>query len=199
VTLEVRDVFETALSVLTALGVIVIDLEIPFIDYAVAAGLTLVMANASSYHEKWLRERASEYYNGTRTVPIAGECVLATDYLRAFRVRRLVKDAVRNSFRTHRLAASVLPTVPSTTVPLDQLAVSLTENEGHTVLAGGVHQCIPFNLTGQPALSVPCGFSERRLPIGLKTVGRPLDEVGVLRIGHAYESATEWHRWSPPA
>ena len=55
----------------------------------------------------------------------------------------------------------------------------------------------PFNLTGLPALSVPCGFTREGLPIGLQIAGRPFDEALVLRVGHAYEQATEWHLRRP--
>ncbi len=56
----------------------------------------------------------------------------------------------------------------------------------------------PFNITGLPALAVPCGFSPAGLPISLQLAGRPFDEATVLRAGHAYEQATEWHRRRPP-
>jgi aspartyl-tRNA(Asn)/glutamyl-tRNA(Gln) amidotransferase subunit A len=56
----------------------------------------------------------------------------------------------------------------------------------------------PFNLTGQPAISLPCGFSKDGLPIGLQIVGRPFDEPTLLRIAHAYEQATKWHLRRPP-
>jgi len=55
----------------------------------------------------------------------------------------------------------------------------------------------PFNLTGLPALSLPCGFSSDGLPIGLQIVGRPWAEAAVLRAGQAYEQATEWHLRRP--
>jgi aspartyl-tRNA(Asn)/glutamyl-tRNA(Gln) amidotransferase subunit A len=57
----------------------------------------------------------------------------------------------------------------------------------------------PFNATGLPALSLPCGFTRSGLPIGLQLVGRPFDEATVLRAGHAYEQATEWHARTPRA
>ena len=56
----------------------------------------------------------------------------------------------------------------------------------------------PFNLTGLPALSVPCGFTTQGLPIGLQIAGRPHDEATVLRVGHSYQQVTEWHRRRPP-
>jgi aspartyl-tRNA(Asn)/glutamyl-tRNA(Gln) amidotransferase subunit A len=55
----------------------------------------------------------------------------------------------------------------------------------------------PFNLTGTPAVSVPCGFSPAGLPIGLQLAGRPFDEVTILQAAHAYEQATDWHKRSP--
>ena len=56
----------------------------------------------------------------------------------------------------------------------------------------------PASLTGQPALSVPCGFTSNDLPAGLQIAGRPLDETTVLNVGHAYEQATPWHKRRPP-
>ncbi|HEY7293815.1 MAG TPA: amidase family protein, partial [Dehalococcoidia bacterium] len=57
----------------------------------------------------------------------------------------------------------------------------------------------PFNATHLPALSLPCGFTRAGLPIGLQIAGRPFDEATVLRAGHAYEQATDWHTRRPPA
>jgi aspartyl-tRNA(Asn)/glutamyl-tRNA(Gln) amidotransferase subunit A len=56
----------------------------------------------------------------------------------------------------------------------------------------------PFNMTGLPALALPCGFSASGLPLSLQFAGRPFDEATVLRAGHAYEQATQWHRRHPP-
>jgi aspartyl-tRNA(Asn)/glutamyl-tRNA(Gln) amidotransferase subunit A len=55
----------------------------------------------------------------------------------------------------------------------------------------------PFNLTGLPALSLPCGFSAEGLPIGMQIVGRPWAEAAVLRLAQAYEQATDWHKRRP--
>ena len=56
----------------------------------------------------------------------------------------------------------------------------------------------PHNITGFPAISIPCGFSDSGFPIGLQLAGRPFDEVTVLRAAHAYEQATDWHQRRPP-
>ena len=55
----------------------------------------------------------------------------------------------------------------------------------------------PFNALGLPALTVPCGFSRDGLPLALQIVGRPFAEATVLRLGHAYQRATEWHARRP--
>ena len=64
--------------------------------------------------------------------------------------------------------------------------------------AVGLRLTIPFSALGGPGLSVPCGFSADGLPIGLQIAGRRWDEPTVLRVGHAYEQATDWHRRRPP-
>ncbi len=60
-----------------------------------------------------------------------------------------------------------------------------------------VHFTCPFNLTGLPALALPAGFNEHGLPLGIQLVSRAFDESLVLRVGYAYEQATEWHRRHP--
>jgi aspartyl-tRNA(Asn)/glutamyl-tRNA(Gln) amidotransferase subunit A len=56
----------------------------------------------------------------------------------------------------------------------------------------------PFNLTGLPTLSVPCGFSENDLPIALQIVGKPFDELTILRAGYTYQQHMKWHERRPP-
>jgi Asp-tRNA(Asn)/Glu-tRNA(Gln) amidotransferase A subunit family amidase len=56
---------------------------------------------------------------------------------------------------------------------------------------------LPFNLSGHPAVSVPCGFSQQRLPIGMQLVGRPFDEGTILRVAHQYQQQTDWHMRKP--
>ena len=77
--------------------------------------------------------------------------------------------------------------------------------ESHVQIAGQpehvLHACwrytYPWNLTGLPALSVPCGFADG-LPVGSQLIGRPFDEASILRVGHAYQEATHWHEMRPP-
>ena len=86
------------------------------------------------------------------------------------------------------------------TTRLDQMTIDFGDGSAEPGFSVWTRQTIPFNVSGMPALSVPCGFSEdvedgsvaAGLPIGLHIAGRPFDEATVLRIGFAYESATDW-------
>jgi len=57
---------------------------------------------------------------------------------------------------------------------------------------------ISVNLAGLPGISIPCGFTKAGLPIGLQLIGKPFDEATILKVAHAYEQATDWHRRKPP-
>ena len=94
---------------------------------------------------------------------------------------------------TSNLQRVTVPQFRSITV---ETTVEVSQGErGMTVLN---HLVSPFNLTGQPALTVPCGFTAAGLPIGLQIVGRPFGESVVLAAGYAYQLRTDWHRRTPP-
>lgn len=101
-----------------------------------------------------------------------------------------MRAEVAGTFRAARLDALVTPTLPRTSIPLDEMVIPLD-------LPRFIPYTLPFNLTGLPALSVPCGFSPAGLPLGLQLAGRPLAEGTLFRIGRAYEEATSWHRHRP--
>ena len=71
-------------------------------------------------------------------------------------------------------------------------------DNGETPTDGFVHQIYPANLSGQPALSAPAGFTRSGLPIGYQLMGRPFDEATLYRIAYAYEGVRNWHERQPP-
>jgi aspartyl-tRNA(Asn)/glutamyl-tRNA(Gln) amidotransferase subunit A len=202
----VREAFERALMVLTDLGAVRVDITLPMVDLAVPIGIGILMPEASSIHQQWLRQQPERYDDGTRRMLQAGELQLATDYLRALRARTALKDAFRSTFEEHKLDALLTPTEPTTATRIDQAEVDFGEAGQEPFFSTFVRHTIPFNVSGQPALSVPCGFSADTeggrigagLPMGLQIVGRPFDEATILRIGSAYEGATDWHTRRPP-
>lgn len=183
-----------ALDVLRDQGAELFDVELPSLAMASAALRTIIFAEAAAYHSEWLQTRRESYSPETRNLLELGLLVPAADYLRAQQARTRLLQEVQAVF--DQVDALVLPTAPFTAPPLGSSRVEIN----------GVMESIatfqprwtgPFNLTGLPALSVPCGFDSEGLPIGLQIVGPAWAEPLVLKIGYAYEQATEWHRRRP--
>ncbi len=110
-------------------------------------------------------------------------------YLKAQRVRTLIKRDFDRAFE--RCDAIVTPTAPTTAFKLgektqDPLQMYLSDI-----------YTISVNLAGLPALSLPCGFDDDGLPIGMQIIGKHFDEAIILRLAHHYEQATDWHKKKP--
>ena len=89
------------------------------------------------------------------------------------------------------------PTEPVTAPTLLAERIPVGETEMGTT-AALTHYTRPYNITGSPAITIPCGFSNAGMPIGLQLAGRSFDEMTVLRAAHAYERATDWRQRRPP-
>jgi len=112
-------------------------------------------------------------------------------YLKAQQVRTLIRRDYDVAFAVD-VDAIAMPTCPTPAFRIGERAGDPLQMYLADVFT------VSANLTGLPAISVPCGFSPDRLPIGLQLTGRPFGEAGLLRIAHAYEQATEWHHAAPP-
>jgi aspartyl-tRNA(Asn)/glutamyl-tRNA(Gln) amidotransferase subunit A len=184
---DVARAFETALGTLRDLGATLRDVTIPSIHTA-PSFMAIMLSEAFAYHERDLRERPQLYGEVLREKLLAGGLVTGAEYVQAQRLRAQLQTEVAAVLRT----VDVLAT-PTMSAPAPAFSVVLDPN-----FAFQRSNTAPFNLTGLPALAVPCGFSTTGLPLSLQIAGRPFDEATVLRIGHAYEQATEWHRRRPP-
>ena len=178
---EVAALFDTALTVLQGLGAELVTVELPGFEHALAALFTIFPSEVSPTHRRWLAERPNDYHERTRRLLELGALIPSEHVSRASRHRRVMRDAAAGAFEGGRLDALVTPTLPCVPPRLDEM------------IPGDFGSLIPFtgpwNLTGQPAISVPCGFTPAMLPAGLQVVGRPFDEATVLRVGAAYEAA----------
>ena len=193
---EVEDAVRAALRVLTDLGAQVIEIDIPDIEHSAAAAAVIYYAEATAYHDdEFLAGRGHLFTDRVRGFLELGNFILARDYLQAQRYRTLLGRRVAAQWR--RVDLIVTPTLPITATGLGQPTVSIRGDEQPTYLAL-LRNTEPFNLTGLPALTVPCGLSTGGLPIGMQIVGRPFDEGGVLRLGDAFQRATDWHNRRPP-
>lgn len=193
VTPEVQQRVQQATQVLSDLGAELQEVEIQTIQEAIPLGFTAIAAEASSYHQKWLREKADLYTLDVRVLLKAGELILASDYLQAQRRRSVFTEEVLQLFKQVDLL--LLPTEPCTAPKVGQELVDFGVIQIPTLTAL-IYYTAPFDVCGLPALSLPCGFANG-LPVGLQLVGRPFDEAGVLSAGYAYEQAAGWYKQHP--
>jgi aspartyl-tRNA(Asn)/glutamyl-tRNA(Gln) amidotransferase subunit A len=196
VTDEVRAATVAAADVLAGLGATIVDVTIENLDLAVAAGMAVLLGDTSEWHQPFLRDSGDRYVPDVRVMIELGELVLATAYVKAQRTRTVVQRSYRAAFEEYRLTALLAPTIPRTTMPVDELNVDLTESGG-TATSGFIHHNFLANVIGVPSLSVPVGFDASSKPIGMQLYGRPFGETDLFRIGHAYQSATAWHDLHP--
>ena len=191
---EIRAAVEAAVPVFSKAGATVREVAIPELEGSGAdAAMAIIVPEATHAHRAWLDDRPDAYSETVRERLLAGRRVPAVDYLAAREAGERLRARLADLQREIDLI--VLPTMPVVAMPLDETTVEVSEGErGMTALN---HLISPFNLTGQPALSVPCGFTSAGLPVGVQIVGRHFQDGLVLRAGHAYQRHTDWHGRRP--
>ncbi|HEV2034250.1 MAG TPA: amidase [Candidatus Dormibacteraeota bacterium] len=186
---QISAAFAEALQVLRQLGMEIVEVEIEGLADAAAADFVVLNAEAFAAHEETLRTRMEEYGRSARLYHTQGAFLSAADYIAALRVGETVRDRVDDTLSAVDVLAT--PVVPVLTAE----AARTAKAQPHT--GGGAIFTAPFNLTGHPALAVPCGMSADRIPIGLQLVGHAGGEADLLGLAHAYEQATPWHTMHP--
>jgi aspartyl-tRNA(Asn)/glutamyl-tRNA(Gln) amidotransferase subunit A len=183
----VGGVVRAAIGRLGALGADVVDVDLPDHE-ALMAGVSGLSAEALAYHGRWLRTRLQDYGEDLQTRLLAAQLVTAEDYAKGLRARRVLKERYGAALATVDLIAG--PTTPIVAPPIDEARDTFR----FQVLSRYTR---PSNLTGLPAISLPCGFVSG-LPVGLQLIGHAFGEETLLYAAAAYEVATEWHRERPP-
>ena len=209
---EVEHSVRRAISELEKSGAVIEEISLPHTEYAVAVYYVVATAEASSNLARYDGMRygyhagakdLTETYRITRDEGFGAEVkrriMLGTYalsagyydayYLKAQRVRKLIKGDFDEAFK--RCDAIVTPTAPTTAFKLgektqDPLQMYLSDI-----------YTISINLAGVPAISLPCGFDQDAVPVGMQVIGKHFDEATILRVAHAYEQATEWHKKRP--
>ena len=196
---SVRAVTEAVIAGLARLGADIIEVSLPELALTRETLITIRMVESASYHRHRIREKGHLYSPGTRATLQMGEVLLATQYVAALRARERFRSAMKNLFRREKLDALIAPTIPvpaplleDVWQPRDDMA------NGESPTDGFVHHVYPANLSGQPAISAPGGFTPEGLPVGYQLMGRPFDEATLYRIAYAYEQTSDWHSRQPP-
>ena len=190
-----RQAVEQAVKALEGLGASVREVALEEMTYGAGASAAIICAESYAYHEGWLKSRGSEYGPDVRERLLVGAFVTGADYLKGQRVRRLIRDEVDRVLGG--LDVLIAPTLPIAAVPLGAREADI-DGHAHPVRPSLVRYTRPFNVSGQPAASVPCGFTPDGLPIGMQVIGRSFDEATVLRVADAYQRVTDWHTRRPP-
>ena len=192
---QVTDSVREAASVLEGLGASVDEVSIPVLEHSQTISTPISQAEASQIHTEHLRDRAHDIGADVRGRLYQGALTPATDYIKAQRARTVYNARMAEAFQ--RFDALIAPTCPVGAPKLGERTMQVGDVEEPT-LALLSRLTRPFNVSGVPTVSLPCGFTSYGVPIGLQIAGRPFEDAAVLRIAHAYEQATEWHKRRPP-
>ncbi len=193
---QIRQAWRAALHVLEEEGAEVAEVELPRPSMDLYRTIQKPEASLAHMQKHWFPEQSDLYTELVRMRLAEGQKIPAVDYLNALGERRLFASSLRSIMQ--RVDAFALPTLPISAIR-SELAGTDIEIDGisENATTAYLRLTMPFNLSGLPALSCPCGFSTDGLPIGLQIVGKSFEEATVLRIAHAYQQLTDWHRRSP--
>lgn len=192
---EVREFVLTACATLSQLGAELREVEFKGMEEAALLVGIITVGEALSYHWKWLRSRAKDYGADVRERMEANRNQRTIEYLQAQEKRRTYTEAFVKIFESVDVVAA--PTLPVLPPFIGQKEISWGRTR-EDVRAALLRMTRPGNLTGLPAVSLPCGFTANNLPVGLQLFGRHYDEATLLRVAYAYEQATPWRKMFPP-
>ena len=199
---EIEALARAAIGELRALGAEVREVDMPpeLSDELFDNGYRAVQRpEATLYHTEmgWYPARAERYSPAVRDALEAGSRMLATTYIGGQRVRRAFTAKMRALLGDlDALAMPTLPIVAPRVAALDE-PIRLGGGE-HTSGYALLRNNFPFDLTGQPSLALPCGFTDEGLPVSLQLAAGHFNEPALLRLGHAYQRVTDWHLRQPP-
>jgi len=192
---DVRAATDASLGVLLDLGAEAVPIHVPYLDDCTSIGNVLTRVEAASIHRRWLKTRPDDYGQIVRYRLEIGLSLPGTRYVEALNMRGPITDAfVRAVFDK----VDVIHT-PGMKIGVPTIAESEPTPENTAWVANALTSCTrAFNYLGLPAISAPCGFDRRGLPVAMQLVGRPFAERRLLTIAHRYQLATDWHARVPP-
>lgn len=192
---SVAAALEAARAVFGRIGVRVVPVRLPDIDRILTLQAVVTITEAATIHARMMAEHPGAYASGLFGRQQNGLAIPAATYLDALRLRGSV-TAEFCSAAFDGVDAILVPGLSGEVPTRAETNVELSF-EYSTVHTRMVRTTRPFNYLGLPALSVPCGFSANGMPVGFQLAGRPFAEAALIRLGAAYQRATEWHRHRP--
>ena len=185
---EVLKAFKDAVHTFKDLGATIMETEIFQARQIGRANGLMTISDAAAYHRERMASHANWFGEDVLDRLQTGAATTSTDYILARQTQNSAKRWFHEFFSKHALLLT--PTTPFTAAPIGSRNPAERAKQ-YTKFTG------LFNLTGLPALSIPCGFSSEGLPIGLQIVSGQWQEAAVLRAAFAFEQATSWHTHHP--
>jgi aspartyl-tRNA(Asn)/glutamyl-tRNA(Gln) amidotransferase subunit A len=184
---EQADAIESAADVLRRLGAEVREIRLaPLAEYAICTRI-IIRCEAYAIHRRTMAERPADYGDLARQRILDGAVMSATDYIDAQRLRARLTRRTLAAFAGIDAALTVSGMDPTCRIDDAEACARLYPRQARQ----------PFNVTGQPAIAVPAGFTRAGLPLSLQLIGHPFQEAMLYRIAHAYERATGWTECHP--
>ena len=184
---EVRAKFEAALDALRKAGAVIVDVDIAHASVISAVYLPISFGDAAAYHAATLETMPERYTTPVRQRLEIARYVLAEDYVRALAGREALTREVDAALLGHD--ALILPTLPIPAPPIGANSMQVGSSQ-QPVRAMMLRLTQLFNLTGHPAVSLPCGFTSAGLPVGLQLAGVRMQTDALMRIALAVERTT---------
>jgi aspartyl-tRNA(Asn)/glutamyl-tRNA(Gln) amidotransferase subunit A len=188
---QIAAAMEAALDVLRRLGAIVVDVDVPDLGLYQSAGGMISSAEAAAYHGRWLRARPQDYSDQVRGRLLQGMVIPANAYINSLRMRGAALAGFCEQVFS-RVDVLHAPVVSIATPTIADTDLGWNERTAQ-VLARITRLTRPGNYLGLPAVCANAGFTREGMPIGMQLVTRPFDEATALRVGHAFQRATDWH------
>ena len=211
---QVQKALAEVLNVYENLGAQIIEIEMPHLDYAIAAYYVIATAEASSnlarydgvhyghrtenprdYVEVYSKSRAEAFGKEVKRRIMLGTYALSSGYYDAYYLKALkVRNLIRGDFTTafEKCDCIIMPVAPTTAFKIGEKV-----NDPLQMYLSDIYT-IAANLAGIPGISIPCGFDDKGLPIGLQIMAPAFAEEQLLRAARMYEAQTDWHKKKPP-
>tara|TARA_B100001750_G_scaffold245705_1_gene266008 strand:+ start:72 stop:788 length:717 start_codon:yes stop_codon:yes gene_type:complete len=188
---ETTKLVNEAFDVLRHLGATIEEVSVPITgDYATVAGNVITWTEAARIHAPWT-DRLEEYSVGVREKVLVGSVMPSSFYHKAQEMRRAVQRELDQVLDKYDVLVGY--------VTNDVAGLLVVGTTGGTAMgmASVRSSTRPYNLTGMPSISVPCGFNSAGLPVGLQITGRLFQDSTVLKVAHAYEQAAGFYDKHP--
>ena len=183
---ELAGRFDAAVDVLDRAGAVVREVELPFYEPCVSAVLVTMFAEGFAEHAPRLREQWDAFGVSTRRTLAQGALLAAGDREIAQKVCRAVRRRVLDLYRDVDVivcATAIADAPPLEALDLDDLTAAIRTDY--------------WSAVGNPVVSIPIGFSDRGMPLGMQMAGRPSEDATILGVADAYQRLTDWHERVP--